>query len=312
MKNYIIKICLLLVLAVGLFMPMAVFAEDGWVNDSNAPDWWTDPNGSKYSYDDTQDQKSSNETDESDVSSNESNTQNTTSVEDITFDKDSIAIILLIVFYIVISILKTASENSRERHMDMDASTMPLPVEKPKEQINNIQTSIKEYLPNMTEVGLSKDLARKFVALEEARMNFDYDKLHLLCDNELYKSYKVELEDLQKRKHQHVVSKINPTVSRIIKIYKENDRLMAIMIFTASFSEYVINTETGEVVEGNKEAKKYNNYELYFKYAITSRTRNCPNCGSELKIDDEKCYYCHALINNSYEDFVLTKVIKHE
>ena len=56
MKNYIIKICLLLVLAVGLFMPMAVFAEDGWVNDSNAPDWWTDPNESKYSYDDTQDQ----------------------------------------------------------------------------------------------------------------------------------------------------------------------------------------------------------------------------------------------------------------
>ena len=308
MKNSIRKTCLLLIVAVGICMPMAVFAEDAWVSDSNAPDWWTNPNGDKYTYEDSEEEKESNETSESTVTV--PTEEETTTENKIVLDENLIAFIVIMSLCAIVKIIE--AYDNRTRPVPPSTKKPTIPADQQKKKKINPQVGIKDYLPHMTEASLNKDLARKFISFEEARMNFDYDKLHLLCDNELYKSYKTELEELEKKKCKRIISKINPTVARTTQVYKENDHVMVKMFFTASFGECVINTETGEVIEGNKEAKKYNHYELYFKYAITSRTRNCPNCGSELKTDDEKCYYCHALINDSYEDFVLTKVIKHE
>lgn len=308
MKKYIIKICLLLVIAVGIISPMAVFAGDSWVNDSNAPDWWTDPNGDKYTYEDSEEEKESNETSESTVTV--PTEEETTTDNKIVLDGNLIAFIVILSLYAIIKIIE--AYDNRTRPVPPSTKKPTIPADQQKKKKINPPVGIKDYLPHMTEAGLTKDLASKFISLGEARTNFDYDKIHLLCSNELYKTYKTELEELEKNKCQNIISKIHPTTTRVAQVYKENDRIMVKYFLTASFSNYVINTETGEVIKGDKDQNKYYNYELYFMYAITSRTRNCPNCGSEIKTDDEKCHYCQAFINDSYEDFVLTKVIKHE
>lgn len=304
MKNSIRKTCLLLIVAVGICMPMAVFA-DGWVSDSNTPDWWDDSNINIYAANDTEEEKSSNETDLT-IDINEDLA--TTYEEDEGLDKDGISLLVTIALFIIVNVLEAISKNRKEA--SRGANMVPVGVKTKETPKYKSQTDIKKYLPHMTEERLVKDLVNKFISIEEAYMNFDYDKLHKLCSNELYKSYKQELEALKKEKCQSVMSDIKTTTSRITRVYEENNQLIAKISMTTVSYNYVMNTETKEIIEGNKEQREYNSYDLDFVYAITSITGKCQNCGAEVKIDQEICNYCQAIIKDSYEDFVLAKVTK--
>ena len=308
MKNSIRKTCLLLIVAVGICMPMAVFA-DGWVNDNNTPDWWDDSNINKYTVDDTEEEKSSNENDSTAINANEETSSNTTYEEDEGLSKDGISLLVTIALFIIVSVLEAISKNRTESARGSNAAPVAVKQQLPKYKP---QTDIKKYLPHMTEERLVRDLVNKFISIEEAYMNFDYDKLHELCSNELYESYKQELETLKNQNCQSIMSDIKATTSRITQVYEENNQLIAKISLTIVSYDYVINTETKEIIEGNKEQREYNSYDLEFIYAITSSTGKCQNCGAEVKIDQEICNYCHAIIKTSYEDFVLAKVTKKE
>ena len=94
MKNSIRKTCLLLIVAVGICMPMAVFA-DGWVSDNNSPDWWEESNIDKYTANDTEEEKNANETDSPAINANE-NSSDTTYEEDEGLSKDGISLLVTI------------------------------------------------------------------------------------------------------------------------------------------------------------------------------------------------------------------------
>lgn len=309
MKNSIRKTCLLLIVAVGICMPMAVFA-DGWVSDNNAPDWWDDSNTNKYTANDTEEEKNANENDSTAINANEQTSSNTTYEEDEGLSKDGISLLVTIALFIIVSVLEAISKNRTESARGSNIA--PVAVKAKETPKYKSQTDIKKYLPHMTEERLVKDLVNKFISIEEAYMNFDYDKLHELCSNELYESYKQELETLKKENCQSIMSDIKATTSRITQVYEENNQLIAKVRLTTVSYDYVINTETKEIIEGNKEQREYNSYDLEFIYAITSSTGKCQNCGAEVKIDQEICNYCHAIIKTSYEDFVLAKVTKKE
>ena len=149
---------------------------------------------------------------------------------------------------------------------------------------------------------LKKNLYKIFVDIQIANMNFDCDTLYRLCSNEQYNLYKSDLETLKINNHKHIMSDFNFYKMLINSVEKKKDELIIKICLIATFKDYVINTNTNEIVKGQTVSLVNNNYRLEFvkKLDVIS---SCPTCGSQLNdLKDCKCPYCNNIIvdNNNY------------
>ena len=139
-------------------------------------------------------------------------------------------------------------------------------------------------------------------------MDFNYDKLKELCTDELYNSYKSDLEVLKLKNGKNIMNSFTLLNYRIDSIKEENDNIIIKMRAKVIFYDYVININNNQVIRGNKNNKVINDYEL--EYIVhTSRNSDipekCPQCGAELHSRD--CEYCHSHIETNNREIVLSK-----
>lgn len=172
-----------------------------------------------------------------------------------------------------------------------------------KEAINNhagIWSSehVGDFIP-----GYDKDKLNKFIDVQNAWMEFDYDALKRLCTDELYESYKSDLEILKAQNGKNIMSDFSFVNSRIVDIKDEGDKVVISIFLEVKFHDYVINVDTNKVTRGNKKTIMDNRYNLVF---VTSKTDTgiCPNCGA--KTDSRDCSYCGSHVDSLNKDFVLS------
>ena len=146
-----------------------------------------------------------------------------------------------------------------------------------------------------------------FVEVQNAWMNFDYDKLSSLCSDELYNSYKSDLEVLKLKHGQNIMNTFELKDIKIATIGEYNNIFSAVVFLHVTFYDYVIDTTTNKVIRGNKNKKMDNFYRLKF-IKVINRIEKCPSCGSDIKdINTNKCEYCgNPIINNNYK-YVLSE-----
>ena len=89
-------------------------------------------------------------------------------------------------------------------------------------------------------------------------------------------------------------------------IVKENDIIVIKMYLCVSFYDYVIDSKTNNITRGNSANKVNNKYILNFVTKNTDNNITCPSCGSDVEKGLTECEYCHTIINNNYDDFVLS------
>ena len=162
--------------------------------------------------------------------------------------------------------------------------------------------SLSRYLPQYTQSKLLEELYKVFVDVQKAWMNFDYNKLKELCSDELFESYKSDLEVLKQKNGQNIMDNFKLYNSSIDDIKYENDKIYVDMILNVSFIDYVIDTNTKDVIRGNKDRHVNNTYHLVFACNCSNKSI-CPNCGA--KINGSDCEYCHTHINELNSSFVL-------
>lgn len=156
---------------------------------------------------------------------------------------------------------------------------------------------------------LKKDLYNDFVALQEAWMNFDYDKMHSLCTDDLYNTYKSQLDVLKLKNNQNIMKSFVLDDIRLYDIYKQGDAIVINVYLGVNFYDYVIDTRTNAVVRGNSRGMVFNRYKLTYVRNVDSDMKTlCPNCGHELGSDaSSKCPYCGTTIVNTNKKFVLSE-----
>ena len=173
-------------------------------------------------------------------------------------------------------------------------------------KVGDADIEIKKYLPDMTEEQLLKILYNIFVDIQVAWMNFDYNTLKKDCTNELYNSYRSDLEVLKQKNGQNIMRDFECNKYNINGIIKENDIIIIKMFLDSSFYDYVIDSKTGNVTRGNSENKINNKYVLNFIAKKTDENVVCPSCGADVEKGLTECEYCHTIINHNYGDFVLS------
>lgn len=218
---------------------------------------------------------------------------------------DGMVVILFMIIFAII-VVKNLSISTYKNNKKYSTTTWHHDDEL-KGTFINAPVDIKKYFPNISLEQLIDQLYKIFVDIQEAWMEFDYDKLKTLCSDELYESYKSDLEVLQKRKGKNIMSDFQIKNARITNI-TEKDGLISIRMFLlVSFIDYVINTETNEVIKGNKNTFMHNNYNLEFIAKKSNNGLICASCGAKLEAGEKECAYCHTPVNNNYGSIVLNK-----
>ena len=145
-----------------------------------------------------------------------------------------------------------------------------------------------------------------FIDVQNAWMNFDYDSLKKLCSDELYNSYKSDLEVLQGNHGRNIMKDFHLVSLKFVSIDERNNILSVHVILNVSFYDYVIDDNTGKVIRGDTQHLYNNQYLLeYIKNIENISDIKCPNCGGN--IINHICDSCHSTIDNGYSEFVLNE-----
>lgn len=172
------------------------------------------------------------------------------------------------------------------------------------------EEDLKKYLPNETLPSIKLKLYQKFVDIQNAWMEFEYDKLRNLCTDELYNSYTAQLDTLKLKFGKNIMNSFDIYDNKVIQIYEANNKVTIKVYMKISFYDYVINTNSKEVIRGNKSSKITNNYIMEFVIIKPSAKdiKNCPNCGAPLDgVSSITCPYCDSVLVKDASDYILSK-----
>ena len=171
---------------------------------------------------------------------------------------------------------------------------------KEQEKWNKLATSIGVDSKEVTE-----ELYQIFVDVQNAWMNFDYDKLKELCSDELYNSYKKDLEILKLKNGQNIMNSFHPKDMYIKKATRKDNALEVEFYLDIKFKDYVINTITNKVIRGSKNQTMHNKYRLVYQKQ-DFYTDKCPSCGEELPAtSNTTCPSCNSIIINNTNKYIL-------
>jgi len=177
-----------------------------------------------------------------------------------------------------------------------------------KEDIS--EDEITKILPDETLDSLKEMAYNKFLDIQNAWMEFDYDKLRELCTDELYNSYISQLDTLKLKNGKNIMTEFIKEEIKVTGIKEENNIVTVTIYLRVTFYDYVVDTNTFEAIRGSKERKVTNNYKMKFvrKTNNSKKEITCPNCGAPIKLTtSKKCPYCDSTIVVDANDFVLSK-----
>lgn len=149
----------------------------------------------------------------------------------------------------------------------------------------------------------------KYVAIQEAWMNFDYDKLRVNLTDELYNTYMMQLDALKLKNQKNIMSDFDKINVKITNIRDENGLLNVSAYLRVTMYDYVVDG-SGSVVRGNDKRKIDIEYIVTFVKSSKDEHGDtiCPNCGAKIDaVANGKCDYCGSTVVVDAKDFVLSK-----
>ena len=166
----------------------------------------------------------------------------------------------------------------------------------------------------LAKYGINRDqfdkmVFEKYVEIQNAWTDFDYDKLQKLLTDELYNSYVMQLDALQLKKQKNIMSDFSLGSTKITSIKEENGLLNVTVYLNVKMYDYVVDSEQ-KVVRGDAKHKIDISYTITFVKTSSEETKvtHCPNCGAEIDaIAGGKCDYCGTVIVVDAKDFVMSK-----
>ena len=201
------------------------------------------------------------------------------------------SIILNIIIYAIIIIWIKNSRNKTARSLN---HTREMNIDK-----------IKEILPNFNAQEFLQARYQDYKDIQEAWMNFDYDKLRTKVTDELYNQYEMQLQTLSVKGEQNIMSDFVYHDAMVTNVTKENNQITVTIELKVSFYDYIVKNKN--IVRGTKTRKIQMHYELI--YVCNNTQQNiCPNCGAPLeKTASQTCPYCGSTIAAVSENWVLSK-----
>ena len=280
LKRYLKIFVILLVAFIPFYISPVVRADSGWDSDYDSGGGWDSDYDSGSSWDSDYDYGSSSG------------------------GSGDFGIFELIIVVIIIIVVVAAKSKKPGTTSTYSAPTVNI--------YNDVSLDhLHMVMPNAHIHELKRMAFDNFVKIQHAWMNFDYDQLRELCTDELYNSYHSQLETLELKNGQNIMSDFTEKDIKIIDVDDVNGDIILTVYLAVEFYDYVINTISKQVTRGQSHRKILNNYILTFvvksDYEKEDNTK-CPHCGAPINhVTSGKCEYCNSTIVKKASKFVLSK-----
>lgn len=175
-----------------------------------------------------------------------------------------------------------------------------------QEKDSQVKAQLNRLFPEYTETQLLEYLFLNFVKVQIAWMDFDYEALENLTTDELFSSYKADLEVLKLKNGRNIMRDIILKSIYIESVEEFDDYIAVNAVLRVALYDYVIDAKTNRLQRGHFTKLLNNNYQLEYKKSKNIIDK-CPNCGAELHGKD--CEFCHAHIEIGNKDLVLDKKV---
>ena len=177
-----------------------------------------------------------------------------------------------------------------------------------KRELKLLDYKYSEYLKGIgiNPKELKKELYNNFIEVQLSWMNFDYNKLKLLCSSELYNSYKKDLEILSLKNGKNIMKNFYLKDIKIENVQQIDNLLEVSIYLDIIFRDFVINDKTKRVIRGKRFKIMHNKYHLVYR-KNTKVLLNCPTCGAPIQgLSNDTCPNCGTFIPNNNSNFVLS------
>lgn len=170
------------------------------------------------------------------------------------------------------------------------------------------QEEINEIDPTINKEKIIEELINIFKDIQIAWMNFDYATLCRLQTDEVYNNQVMKLELLKQENQKNIMEDITVSSSSIDNIELVDNKEIINLYLVVKMKDYIIDTNTNEIVKGNKRYIK-NTYLITYERSIINKV--CPNCGIELEDTNKNiCEQCNSVLVKKYSKFILNKKVK--
>lgn len=170
------------------------------------------------------------------------------------------------------------------------------------------QEEANAVIPDFNIIEFKMKAYEMFKNIQIAWMNFDYQKLKEMLTDELYNTYKMDLEVLKVKNQKNVMHDFEQIFTKLVSLKKENNQYIATVIINAKFYDY-IEGATGIILRGNPKRKVNNLYSISFVKSINEiKNSKCPKCGADVSGNVTGiCDYCKTKLTFNEYDWVMSE-----
>ena len=160
-------------------------------------------------------------------------------------------------------------------------------------------TLTKDYIINKT--------YEVYEELQYSWSNFNIDKMRTLIGDELFNTYKAQLNTLKIKKQRNVMEDIEFLNGKVTDFNITNRKVSIDIELKVKQRDYIVN-EDGDLLRGDEDFHTCT-YQLTVEKGINGiKKKNCPNCGAELDISaSQTCLHCGAELVDVSSDLIITK-----
>lgn len=156
---------------------------------------------------------------------------------------------------------------------------------------------------------LKQEFYQKYVDIQNAWMNIEYEKLKPLLTNSLYNMYKSQLKILELKNQKNIMSDFEYIDCKLLKLSQIHNKLQMEIYLNVKMYDYVVD-QNNIVIKGNKNKKINIGYRIIFEKNISDNLNTCSNCGATMTNNTtNECEYCNSVIIKESNEWVMSKKI---
>lgn len=153
-----------------------------------------------------------------------------------------------------------------------------------------------------------------FIKLFTAIMMDNLDEVDHFISDDVYNYGENIIKPLRNKNFRQMYDELNVKSSRIKNIKATDDSYVIEVYLESRYMDYVLELDSGNLVDGNDSSRIQVDYLLTFTKRIDASsqgiTKKCPACGAPMNVNKTGiCEYCGSTYNQEDYDWVLTEIM---
>ncbi|MCX7774175.1 MAG: Tim44-like domain-containing protein [Clostridia bacterium] len=215
---------------------------------------------------------------------------------------------------IIVIIVVVASKNKNGGGASVGSAVESFTAPAPIDMTQSIEAQIREKDPDFSSQKFLSWSEEVFMTLQDAWTKRDWKIIRPFECEALFNKHSRQLDEYIRNNTINVVERICINKSMLTNYSLDNQYEYLTVYLKARMNDYIIDADTKQVVQGDKNREFYTNYNLKFMRSIGvvttvnsgKSTTNCPNCGAPTQITSAgECEYCNSVITTGQHDWVL-------